>query len=86
MAESARKLRQGLIGDAGFKLPLKAKDLRRFARDRNIGVLFLPVGMTMRKKNRSYYNRRSVFLSFSAINLRVNFLLAPDYSRARFLR
>ncbi|CAN6439245.1 unnamed protein product [Victoria cruziana] len=58
VAESARKLRQGLIGDAGFKLPLKTKDLRRFARDRNIGVLFLPVGMTMRKKNRSYYNRR----------------------------
>ncbi|KAF3792697.1 Box C/D snoRNA protein 1 [Nymphaea thermarum] len=57
VAESARKLRQGLIGAAGFKLSLRAKELRRVARTRNIDVLLLPAGMTMKKKNRSFYHR-----------------------------
>ncbi|RWR97156.1 zinc finger protein [Cinnamomum micranthum f. kanehirae] len=59
-AESAKRMRYGLSGYYGFKLPPSLKLLRSVAaHKRKTRVLFLPSGMSKREKNQSRYDQKA---------------------------
>ncbi|XP_058087657.1 uncharacterized protein LOC131234735 [Magnolia sinica] len=57
-AESAQRMRDGLFGNYGFRLPIRLKLLRNAAGRRKTRLLVLPSGMEKREKNRSIFHQR----------------------------
>ncbi|PSS11979.1 Box C/D snoRNA protein [Actinidia chinensis var. chinensis] len=65
IADSAQRMRLKLCGYSHFRLPFPLKGLRSAAANRRTKLLFLPSGMTKRETNRSYYNNRKKFISWT---------------------
>ncbi|XAR54316.1 hypothetical protein NMG60_11029385 [Bertholletia excelsa] len=65
VAESAQRMRLKLCRYPHFKLPFPLKNLRNAAGSRRAKLLFLSSGMSKREMNRSYYNQRKKFISWT---------------------
>lgn len=65
VAESARRMRYKLCGYSQFRLPFPLKSLRSAANSRRTKLLFLSGGMSKREKNRTFYNHRKKYISWS---------------------
>ncbi|XP_059277301.1 putative box C/D snoRNA protein SPCC613.07 [Lycium ferocissimum] len=65
VAESAKRMRQEICGYTHFKLPERLKNLQRAANSRRTKILFLSNGMSKREKNKTYYNNRKKFISWT---------------------
>ncbi|KAG9147776.1 hypothetical protein Leryth_018831 [Lithospermum erythrorhizon] len=65
VAESAHRARVKLGAHAHFRLPFHLKSLRSAAGSRRTKILFLPSGMLKRQANRTYYNNRKKFISWT---------------------
>ncbi|TKY45055.1 Box C/D snoRNA protein 1 [Spatholobus suberectus] len=65
VAESAQRMRSKLGIYAYFKLPHHLKSLRSAAGSRKTKLMFLPNGMSKREKNRSRYDQRKKFISWT---------------------
>ncbi|KAE9591964.1 hypothetical protein Lal_00038348 [Lupinus albus] len=65
VAESSRRMRTKLGMYKYFKLPYYLKSLQRAASSRRTKLLFLPNGMSKREKNRSQYDNRKKFISWT---------------------
>ncbi|KAJ7982159.1 Box C/D snoRNA protein 1 [Quillaja saponaria] len=65
VAESAQRTRTRLCGYAHFKLPFHLKSLQNAARSRQTRLLFLPSGMSKREKNKTRYDKRKKFISWT---------------------
>ncbi|KAI3448935.1 hypothetical protein Pfo_005600 [Paulownia fortunei] len=65
IADSAQRMRVKLCGYSHFRLPFPLKSLRSAASSRRIKLLFLSNGMSKREKNRTYYNNRKKFISWT---------------------
>ncbi|KAG9150697.1 hypothetical protein Leryth_008152 [Lithospermum erythrorhizon] len=65
VAESAHRARVKLGAHANFRLPFPQKSLRSAAGSRRTKILFLPSGMLKRQANKTYYNNRKKFISWT---------------------
>ncbi|PIN15587.1 hypothetical protein CDL12_11760 [Handroanthus impetiginosus] len=65
IADSAQRIRVKLCGYPHFRLPFPLKSLRSAAASRRTKLLFLSNGMSKRQTNRSYYNNRKKFISWT---------------------
>ncbi|KAK4349265.1 hypothetical protein RND71_032020 [Anisodus tanguticus] len=65
VAESAKRIRQEICGYTHFRLPMRLKNLQRAANGRRTKILFLSNGMSKREKNKTYYNNRKKFISWT---------------------
>ncbi|KAK7314912.1 hypothetical protein VNO77_33442 [Canavalia gladiata] len=65
VAESAQRMRTKLGMYTYFKLPHHLKSLRSAAGSRRTKLLFLPNGMSKREKNKSRYDQRKKFISWT---------------------
>ncbi|KAG5100424.1 hypothetical protein JHK82_045476 [Glycine max] len=65
VAESAQRMRNKLGIYAYFKLPRYLRSLKNAAGSRRTKLMFLPNGMSKREKNRSQYDQRKKFISWT---------------------
>ncbi|WVZ14866.1 hypothetical protein V8G54_012432 [Vigna mungo] len=65
VAESAQRMRSKLGIHSYFKLPHSLKILKNAAGSRKTQLMFLPHGMSKRQKNRSRYDQRKKFISWT---------------------
>ncbi|BAU02448.1 hypothetical protein LR48_Vigan10g058800 [Vigna angularis] len=65
VAESAQRMRSKLGIHSYFKLPYSLKSLKNAAGSRKTQLMFLPHGMSKRQKNRSRYDQRKKFISWT---------------------
>ncbi|KAL0374007.1 UNVERIFIED_CONTAM: hypothetical protein Sradi_3316400 [Sesamum radiatum] len=65
IADSAQRMRVKLCGYSHFRLPFPLKILRRAAASRRTKLLFLSSGMSRRGANRTYYNNKKKFISWT---------------------
>ncbi|XP_073027807.1 uncharacterized protein [Primulina eburnea] len=65
MAESAQRKRVKLCGSYHFRLPFPLKILRSAAASRRTKILFHSNGMSKREMNKTYYNNRKKFISWT---------------------
>lgn len=65
VAESAQRTRLKLCGEYHYRLPFPLKSLRSAAASRRTKLLFLSNGMSKRLMNRTYYNNRKKFISWT---------------------
>ncbi|XP_073309315.1 uncharacterized protein [Primulina huaijiensis] len=65
IAESAQRKRVKLCGDYHFRLPFPLKSLRSAAGSRRTRILFHSNGMSKREMNKTYYNNRKKFISWT---------------------
>ncbi|KAH1043135.1 hypothetical protein AAZX31_09G138100 [Glycine max] len=65
VAESAQRMRNKLGIYAYFRLPRYLRSLKNAAGSRRTKLLFLPNGMSRREKNRSQYDQRKKFISWT---------------------
>nr|XP_027106813.1 putative box C/D snoRNA protein SPCC613.07 [Coffea arabica]XP_027113644.1 putative box C/D snoRNA protein SPCC613.07 [Coffea arabica] len=65
VAESARRMRIKMCGYSHFRLPLPLKSLRSAAASRRTKLLFFSTGMSKREKNKTYYNYRRKYISWT---------------------
>lgn len=65
MAESAQRKRVKLCGNYHFRLPFPLKILRNAAASRRTKILFHSNGMSKREMNKTYYNNRKKFISWT---------------------
>ncbi|CAI9764950.1 unnamed protein product [Fraxinus pennsylvanica] len=65
VSEPAQRTRLKLCGKSNFKLPFPLKSLRSAAASRGTKLLFLTNGMSKREMNRTYYDKRKKFVSWT---------------------
>ncbi|KAK6143126.1 hypothetical protein DH2020_023474 [Rehmannia glutinosa] len=65
IADSAQRMRVKLCGYSHFRLPFHLKGLQNAAASRRTKLLLLSSGMSKREKNRTYYNNRKKFISWT---------------------
>ncbi|KAH6813012.1 hypothetical protein C2S51_022030 [Perilla frutescens var. frutescens] len=65
IADSAQRMRVTVCGYSQIRLPFALKSLRSAAMSRRIKLLFLSNGMSKREKNRTYYNKKNKFISWT---------------------
>ncbi|XP_027161446.1 box C/D snoRNA protein 1-like [Coffea eugenioides] len=65
VAESAQRMRIKMCGYSHFRLPLPLKSLRSAAASRRTKLLFFSTGMSKREKNKTYYNYRRKYISWT---------------------
>ncbi|XP_073129177.1 uncharacterized protein [Henckelia pumila] len=65
IAESAQRRRVKLCGNHHFGLPFPLKSLRSAAASRRTRILFHSNGMSKREMNKTYYNNRKKFISWT---------------------
>lgn len=74
MAVSAKRMRDALCGNYGFRTSFTVKVLLGAARQRKMKVLFLPSGMSRREKNQSRYDKKLVDLFFLLLVILIVFM------------
>ncbi|KZV20413.1 box C/D snoRNA protein 1 [Dorcoceras hygrometricum] len=65
IAESAQRIRVKLCGNYQFRIPFPLKNLRNAAASRRTRILFHSNGMSKRETNKTYYNNRKKFISWT---------------------